>query len=104
MAKLTDKLRQLVKIVNPQDADPETLVLDESAVTRLMQLLADEETAEFSCEATFNLLDEYVEIVASDEEAAALMPVVQHHLEKCDGCHTRFEILLDILKNESKTT
>lgn len=52
----------------------------------------------YSCEEAFALLDEYVELVASTEEARKLMPLVQNHLDMCPDCRDEFEMLLHILQ------
>ena len=59
-----------------------------------------EKTAEnaYCCDEVFALLDEYVELVADDEEAKRLMPLVKNHLDVCTGCREEYEILLHVLK------
>ena len=52
----------------------------------------------YSCEEVYALLDEYVELVADDEEAKKLMPLVQNHLDMCPDCRDEYEILLHVLK------
>jgi len=64
----------------------------------LMQRLEKTLENSYSCEEAFALLDEYVELVASDEEAMKLMPLVKNHIDMCPDCRDKFEILLRILK------
>lgn len=76
------------------------LVLDETALTKLMQQVAQTEEGQYTCEETFALLDEYAEMVVSGTEAAALMPLVEAHLRVCPECASRFETLRLILESE----
>ncbi len=72
---------------------------DAQAVTLLMQLLEQTKEGEYSCAETFDLLDEYVEIVAANEqEAVNLMPYVRLHLDHCKGCTEMYETLLQVLQ------
>lgn len=52
----------------------------------------------YSCDEAYALLDEYVEMVADDDEAKKLMPMVKNHLDMCPDCRDEFEVLLQILK------
>jgi hypothetical protein len=78
----------------------QSLTLNTEIVKKLMQKLENTREEEYSCEETFTLLDEFVELMACNEEAAALMPLVQHHLEECPDCRDEFEILLRILQTD----
>lgn len=73
--------------------------MDDSSVTTLMQLIEKTEEGEYSCEETFDLLDEYAELAADGQDVSALMPLVKKHVDHCPDCGPRFEILLDILQN-----
>ncbi len=77
--------------------------LNQAALLDLMRRLENVEENAYSCEETFDLLDEYVELVVTDEEAAALMPLVKNHLDMCPDCRERYEILLRILEAEPFT-
>ena len=74
--------------------------LNQTALLDLLRRLENVQENAYSCEETFDLLDEYVELVVTDEEAAALMPLVKNHLEMCPDCRERYEILLRILEAE----
>jgi hypothetical protein len=100
MASITDKLRQLIRQATRQSSP--TAAFGEDEIVKLMHLLDDDASADFSCEATFNLLDEYAELAAVDEAAAvALMPLVKSHLDKCVKCCGAYEMLVEIMGDES---
>jgi hypothetical protein len=72
--------------------------ITKDGVISLMRRLEKTLENSYSCEESFALLDEYVELVASDEEAKRLMPLVKNHIDMCPDCREEFEILLHILK------
>lgn len=112
MTNLIDKLRKLIglkgtKQVEGMNQSLETqppngtmVRLDEESLIRLMQLVEQTEEGHYSCAETFDLLDEYVELVAGNQEAALLMPIVKRHIDLCPGCRDKYEILLNILQAE----
>jgi hypothetical protein len=112
MSKLLDNLRRLFQrqpdaggsLLEGQNSIVQTdgnatLVVEEDAVASLMRLVERTNEGEYCCEETFDLLDEYVELVASDQDVEALMPLVKKHVDHCPDCGPRYEILLDILQN-----
>jgi hypothetical protein len=108
MAKLTEKLRQLIRQAIDMSSSPSSTpqaeaLVDESTITHLMRLIEQTQEEEYSCEETFALLDEYAEIaLRNDLEAEALMPLVKHHLDMCPECAERYEALLYILESEAE--
>ncbi len=80
---------------------PEQLLVNEEFVKKLMHLLDNTSEGCFSCYETYALLDEYAEKIMLDrKEAAALMPLVQNHIEHCPGCRVELEALLNILTTD----
>lgn len=79
------------------EQEPQTN-LNEQALKRLLHQIEQTKTGMYTCEETFALLDEYVELAAAHQNAAALMPLVERHLAVCKGCKEKYDILLDILQ------
>ena len=77
-----------------------TLQLDDAAMVKLMHCLEMTMENACSCAEAFALLDEYTELVASDEQAQQLMPLVKNHMDICPDCREEFEVLLTILETE----
>ncbi len=103
MATLIDKIRQLFS--SKQEADAVTAVststtFDDTTITKLMQQIEATQEGQYTCEETSALLDEYVELAVSEEDAASLMPLVEAHLQSCPECHLRYDILATILETE----
>ncbi|GAB4435863.1 MAG: hypothetical protein Kow00120_02850 [Anaerolineae bacterium] len=53
---------------------------------------------EIACEACFEQLDHFVEMTLQGMDAAAAMPLVQDHLDRCKDCREEFQALLDALR------
>ena len=112
MANLIDKIRQWFREQSTQEqratgaqrlgADNgggSSFTVDEENVKSFMLLLQETKPGEFTCEETLELLDEYVELVVDEAEAAQVMPLVKEHLEHCPDCRERYETLLVILQD-----
>jgi predicted anti-sigma-YlaC factor YlaD len=55
---------------------------------------------EVSCEACFELLDEYVELEVAGEDADARLPGMREHLQGCPACREDHASLRDLVANE----
>ncbi len=83
-----------------QSGESGKLGISEEVVVDLMQQLQNTKEGEYSCADSYALLDEYVELVASDEDVERLMPLVKAHLDACPDCKLEFEVLLKVLESE----
>ena len=50
--------------------------------------LANTQAQELSCDEVYALLDVFADKVSRGEDAASLMPLIQHHLEMCPEYET----------------
>ena len=90
---------------NQDNTTDDAAVLNATIVKNLMGLLDHTHEDMYSCEETFALLDEYVELITDNEEAAAtLMPYVKRHVDRCPDCHSIYATLLNILQSEPSST
>ena len=76
------------------------LHLDDAALVKLMHCLNMASENACTCAEAFAMLDQYTELVASDEQAQQLMPLVKNHMDVCPDCREEFEILLKIVHAE----
>ncbi len=76
----------------------ESFPINETIIKELMRRLEATQAGVYSCEETFALLDEYVELLAGNKEAAVLMPLVRNHIKMCPDCREVCEMLLSILE------
>ena len=56
--------------------------------------LTQTQAEELSCDEVYALLDVFADRISRGEDAAALMPLVQHHLEMCPDCREELTALL----------
>ena len=59
---------------------------------------------EVTCEQCFELLDQYVELEVTGEDADARLPGLRTHLEACPACHEDHESLLALVRSEDGAT
>lgn len=77
-------------VETPRPARPLPMVLRQLEATREVEL---------SCDEVHAVLDQFAELIASGADAAALMPLVQHHLDHCPDCREEFEALMRVLRS-----
>ena len=75
--------------------------MDPEFVKKVVMQIGKTQEEEYSCDEVFALLDQYVELVVTGEDAAAMMPLVLNHLEMCRDCFEEYEVLLDIVRKMS---
>lgn len=64
----------------------------------MLRTVAVTRDQEIGCDEAYAFLDSYADRVSRGEDAAALMPLVHHHLEMCPDCREEFDALLRALK------
>ena len=69
-------------------------------IAKLARQLEQTQETEYSCEDVYRLLDRFAESVQRGEDAAQLMPLVQHHLDLCPDCREEFEALMRVLRTK----
>ena len=65
---------------------------------KLLQAVEHTRDVEIPCEEAAQLFDQVAELVASGEDPAQFLPLVQQHLEICADCREELEALLRVLK------
>jgi hypothetical protein len=73
-------------MINPKDS------------VKLAMALSMTQDVELSCDECFEELDRFVETQLAGLDAAAAMPLVEHHLSTCDGCRDEYQALLRALR------
>ena len=81
-----------MSILNPEDLD------------KLARAITGTSEEEIDCDECFEQLDRFVEMKLAGLDAAAAMPLVQEHLDKCGDCREEFEALLKALRATSGTS
>ncbi len=60
--------------------------------------LAHTQEQELSCDEVYALLDVFADKVSQGEDAASLLPLLQHHLDMCPDCREEFLALLNSMQ------
>jgi hypothetical protein len=68
-------------------------MLKRGEVVKLVKAVAKTRETEIGCDECFERLDRFVEAGLSSLDAAAAMPPVNDHLDKCADCRDTFEAL-----------
>ena len=74
-------------------------MLNPDDLKRVVRAIAETREEEIGCDECFERLDLFVETKLSGLDAAAAMPLVQDHLDKCGDCREEFEALLIALRS-----
>ncbi len=53
---------------------------------------------EYSCDDVFSHMGQFAELCLSGQEAAHVMPLVQHHIDLCADCREEIKALLEVLR------
>jgi len=99
--KIFETLKQLLGLGQKKSEE----MTDQSNFFRKMAVaLEHTRDEEFACDETYELLDQFAEAVQRGDDAASLMPLVQHHIDMCPECREEFEVLLRILEDSPAPT
>lgn len=77
---------------------PEPPQLSAQLLKRMVRDIVTTSADEIGCDDCFEQLDRFAEMVLAGQDAAAAMPLVQEHLERCTDCRQEFEALLAALR------
>jgi hypothetical protein len=65
---------------------------------KMVRAIASTKSDEIGCDECFEQVDQFVELQLQGKNAAEAMPLVEDHLNRCNGCREEFEALLDCIK------
>ena len=94
MQQIIRTLRRWLRPASMMSSRP----MSPDAVQKLVRKLEHTRDTEYTCDDVLRLLDQFAEAVLGGEDAARLMPLVQHHLDNCGDCREEFEALMRILR------
>lgn len=69
-------------------------MLDRNELNNLVRAALQTSDDELGCEDCLDEVDRFVEMELAGLDAAAAMPLVHNHLQKCGDCREEFEALL----------
>ncbi|MGF1472590.1 MAG: hypothetical protein ACFB50_12745 [Rubrobacteraceae bacterium] len=69
-------------------------MLDRDELNKLLRAALETGEDEIDCDDCLQQVDEFVEMELAGLDAAAAMPLVHNHLQRCGDCREEFEALL----------
>jgi hypothetical protein len=76
------------------------MMLNSEDLDKLAQALELTREEELACDGCFEELDRFVEMELAGLDAAAGLPLVRDHLDKCGDCREEYQALLGALRAE----
>ena len=79
-------------------APPAERAIDPDLLKKMARGIMTTRPDEIGCDECFEQLDRFVDMELGGLDAAAAMPLVQDHLERCQDCREEYEALLAALQ------
>ncbi|CAN5770428.1 hypothetical protein BH23ACT11_BH23ACT11_17570 [soil metagenome] len=73
-------------------------MLDRHELNKLVRAALETSEHELDCDGCLDEVDSFVELELAGLDAAAAMPLVHNHLQKCGDCREEFEALLAAMR------
>jgi hypothetical protein len=103
LKEFIDKLLNRLKSNKTQPEGQVPSAKSQEVLKSMLRKIGQTQEVELTCGETFDLLDQYAEMVVNGEDVAQLMPLVKQHLDMCPDCREEFEALLQVLQNSSSS-
>jgi len=71
---------------------------DTEAVKMMVRGILSTRADEIGCDECFQQVDQYVDMMLDERDAASALPLVRDHLNRCNDCREEFEALLTALR------
>jgi hypothetical protein len=68
--------------------------------TEVMKAIFSTEEDEITCDACFEKIDRYVDMLRAGQDATAVLPHVKKHLDHCPCCQEELQALITILEKQ----
>ncbi len=92
-----DALRKKMRKINsPRMRDAEGM--DPDLLKQMARGVMTTRPDEIGCDECFKQVDHFVDMVLDGKDAAAALPLVQDHLNRCQDCREEYEALLAALR------
>jgi hypothetical protein len=75
--------------------------LEQPALRRLLQSIANTEDEEISCTECFDLVSQYVDLEIAGGADDRTLPRLRQHLQECGVCREEYEVLRDLVQLEA---
>jgi predicted anti-sigma-YlaC factor YlaD len=74
-------------------------MLDRDELNKLTRAVLETSEHELGCDECLEEVDDFVELKLAGLDAAAAMPLIHNHLQKCSDCREEFEALLTAVRS-----
>ena len=99
LKEFINKLLSKLKSNKAQSGGQPPSARSQEVIKNMLRKIEQTQEIELTCGETFDLLDQYAEMVMNGEDVTQLMPLVKLHLDMCPDCRDEFEALLTVLQN-----
>ena len=72
--------------------------LSSETIRKMMSSVKSTRDQELTCGHCYDELDQFIEMKLEGKNAVEAMPLVQEHLDRCEGCREEYVVLLEALK------
>lgn len=72
--------------------------IQSSTLKELLHRVLRTKPNEVGCETCYDSLDRFVDLELEGKDAAQALPLIQRHLELCNGCNEEYKALLTALQ------
>jgi hypothetical protein len=95
-------LQQILKLIQRKSSPHGGMEISPAQAAKMIEMIQKTQENELACDEVHGLLDQFAEIELRGEDAAALLPLVQHHLELCPDCQEEHDALLRVLQAQTE--
>jgi hypothetical protein len=75
--------------------------IETKKLSALVRSIMNAGKQDIGCDACLDTLDEFVDLHLAGRTAADSLPLVKYHLDQCADCQEEFQILLEVLQNNT---
>ena len=84
------------RTMSPRSSDADSL--DPDLLKKMARGIMTTRSDEIGCDECFEQMDRFVDMELDGKDAAAALPLVQDHLNRCQDCREEYEALLAALR------
>ena len=98
MKRIWDAFKERMReVIAPRTMDG----MDPDLLRRMARGIMTTRPDEIGCDECFKQVDRFVDMILDGKDAAAAMPLVQDHLNRCRDCLEEYEALVTALRAAS---
>jgi hypothetical protein len=95
--KVRQFLENLFRGKGDTSMDTPDAIKQQDSIKNMLVMLEQTRETEYACDEVYQIIDQFAELVKRGEDAAQMMPMIQHHLDLCPDCREEYEALMRVL-------